>query len=253
MANGVYAPDGSFRVTIAGSEDSGAGAAAEVQGNVASGATDSGNPVKIGAIYNASALPAFTNGQRGDCQIDANGNLRAANTLRITTGADAVANTTLGFAYQNTAVGGALLSTGANFVFNGTSWDRQRGSADAGTVSRPYALPASDWNYAAATGGIVNTTTAVTIKAAAGASVRNYITSIQVQTATLGGATELAIRDGAAGTVLWRTQLQTTAMPLVTIVFPTPLKSTANTLLEVVTLTAVTGGVFVNAQGYTAP
>lgn len=39
---------------------------------VASGATDSGNPVKIGGRHN-SALPTFTNGQRGDLQIDANG------------------------------------------------------------------------------------------------------------------------------------------------------------------------------------
>ena len=36
--------------------------------------------------------------------------------------------------------------------------------------------------------------------------------------------------------------------------FSNPLKSTAATLLEVVTLTAsVTGGVYVNAQGYIAP
>lgn len=107
------------------------------------------------------------------------------------------------------------------------------------------------WNYAAASGGIDNSGTAVTIKAAT-PSACNYVTSIQIQTATLGAATELAIRDGAAGTVLWRTQLQTTAMPLVSVSFPTPLKGSQNTLLEVVTLTAVTGDVMFNAQGYTA-
>ncbi len=109
------------------------------------------------------------------------------------------------------------------------------------------------WNYAAAASGIVNTTTAVTIKAAAGAGKRNFVTDLQVQTATLGGATELAIRDGAAGTVLWRTQLQTTALPLTTINFQEPLMGSQNTLLEVVTLSGVTGGVYVNAQGYEAP
>lgn len=109
------------------------------------------------------------------------------------------------------------------------------------------------WNYAAATGGIVNTTTAVTMKAAAGAGFRNYITDLQVQTATLGGATELAIRDGAGGAVLWRTQLQTTALPLLPINLESPIVGSPNTLLEVVTLTGVTGGVFVNAQGYVAP
>lgn len=109
------------------------------------------------------------------------------------------------------------------------------------------------WSYAAATSGIVNTTTAVTIKAAAGAGFRNHIASLQIQTATLGGQTELAIRDGAGGTVLWRTQLQTTAMPLTTVNFDPPIAGSTNTLLEVVTLTGVTGGVYVNAQGFAGP
>jgi len=104
------------------------------------------------------------------------------------------------------------------------------------------------WRYAAATGGIVNTTTAVPIKAADSAR-RHRIHSLQIQTATLSGATELAIRDGAGGTVLWRTQLQTTALPLTMITFEQPIEASFNTLLEVVTLTAVTGGVFVNVQG----
>ena len=108
------------------------------------------------------------------------------------------------------------------------------------------------WNFAPASGGIVSTTTAVTIKAAGAGGVRNYITDLQMSTATLGAATELAIRDGAGGTVLWRCQLQTTALPLMAINFQSPLVGSPNTLLEIVTLTAVTGGVFVNAQGYAA-
>ena len=109
------------------------------------------------------------------------------------------------------------------------------------------------WSFASATSGIANTTTAVTLKAApADNTQRNYITDLQVQSATLGGATELAIRDGAAGTVLWRTQLQTTAMPLVAFNFQSPLQGSPGSLVEVVTLSAVTGGVYVNAQGYTA-
>jgi len=43
-----------------------------VQGNVASAATDSGNPLKIGLKYN-STLPTVTDGQRVDAQGDANG------------------------------------------------------------------------------------------------------------------------------------------------------------------------------------
>lgn len=118
----------------------------------------------------------------------------------------------------------------------------------------PVAPLAQEWSYAAAASGIAASTTAVTIKAApAVASMRNYITDIQIQTATLGNATELCIRDGAGGTVLWRTQLQTTAMPVIGINFQTPLRGSPGNLLEVVTLTSATGGVYFNAQGFVAP
>jgi len=121
-------------------------------------------------------------------------------------------------------------------------------------VTKPYSIPEGEWSYGAAASGIVNTTTAVTIKTAAGAGIRNYITSIQVMSETLTTATELAIRDGAAGTVIWRTKIPTGGLPTTTIAFPSPLKGTANTLLEVVTLTASgAGAVYFNAQGYAAP
>lgn len=107
------------------------------------------------------------------------------------------------------------------------------------------------WNYAAPTGGIDNSSTAVTIKAAAGAGVRNYVRSIHIAHDTLGAATEIAIRDGAGGTVLWRGKLQTTANEGFTVQFADPLKGSANTLLEFLTITAVTGDVLFNAQGFT--
>ena len=108
------------------------------------------------------------------------------------------------------------------------------------------------WSYAAANLGIVNTTTAVTIKAAAGAGLRNYISAIQVMAEALGTATELAIRDGAAGTVLWRQKIGTSGITGgLNVNFASPLRGTTNTLLEVVTLTAsTTGAVYFNAQGF---
>jgi hypothetical protein len=109
------------------------------------------------------------------------------------------------------------------------------------------------WSYAGATGGIDNTNTAVTFKAAGAAGLRNYITDIQVSHATLGAATELAIRDGAAGTVLWRMTLGTVANENISVSFKTPLVGSIATLLEVITLTGVTGDVIFNAQGFTAP
>lgn len=47
----------------------------KVVGNVASGSADSGNPVKVGAVFNAVA-PTFLTGQRGDLQLDASANLK---------------------------------------------------------------------------------------------------------------------------------------------------------------------------------
>jgi hypothetical protein len=122
------------------------------------------------------------------------------------------------------------------------------GTIDKATVARnPDA-----WNSPAPTGGIVNTTTAATLKAAPpDATQRNYITDLQIATDVLGAPTELAIRDGAGGTVLWRGKLQTAALITTWIGFQEPLMGSPGNLLEVITLTAVTGGVYVNAQGYT--
>ena len=131
---------------------------------------------------------------------------------------------------------------------------RPIGTVDGKMIIRQHSIPENEWSYVAASGGILNTTTAVTIKAAAGAPYRNYLTSIQVQAEALTNATELAVRDGAGGTVLWRIKIPTTGLDLKQIDFANPLKSSSATLLEVVTLTASgTGAVYFNAQGYSAP
>lgn len=219
-----------------------------VAGTIPSGTVDSGNPIKIGAIYN-STLPTFSNGQRGDAQIGTRGSLNVQIKLpdnSISNSAQAAAAD----AFSNTI---NALNTGAfSMVFNGSTWDRQRGDT-SGQVMQPYAMTGSRIQYAAASGGILNTTTAVTMFAAAGASVRNYLTSLQISAEALGTATEVAIRDGAGGTVLWRTKIGTGGLTNgLSVTFPVPLKGTANTLMEVVTLTASgTGAVYVNAQGYT--
>lgn len=124
---------------------------------------------------------------------------------------------------------------------------------DANPQFSVYTIPLSNWNYAAAASGIANTTTAVTIKTAGGAGVRNYLTCLQISAEALGAATELAIRDGAGGTVLWRTKISTAGLTSGEVIgFLTPIIGSANTLLEVVTLTAsITGAVYINAQGIT--
>jgi len=128
-------------------------------------------------------------------------------------------------------------------------------TTDGRQITRLNSIPENEWVYAAASGGITNTTTAVTLVAAQAAGVRNYLTSLQLSSDALAAATEIAIRDGAGGTVLWRGKIGIAGIAGVSnIQFSDPLKSTAATLLEVVTLSAsVTGGVYVNAQGYIAP
>lgn len=220
-------------------------------GNVAAGAADSGNPVKIGGIYRTTP-PVMSNLTRGDAQLDVSANLRVLASGQLVTGADGMVNTNLlalgNSASQTASLKGLAVS---GFVFNGTSWDRMRGNATEGQVVRPYALAAAEWAYAAAALGIVNSTTAITIKAAGGGAVVNYITSIEIQCETLATASEFVIRNGAAGAVLWRCKLGTTALPLTHITFSNPLKSSANTLLEIAMITAsATGAVYFNAQGY---
>lgn len=108
------------------------------------------------------------------------------------------------------------------------------------------------WNYAPVVGGITGTSTAVTVEAApADATQSNYVTSLQIAHGTLTASTEFAIRDGAGGTVLFRTALQTTANEMVPVKFTPPLRGSPGNLLEVVTLTAVTGNVYANLQGFT--
>ena len=147
-------------------------------------------------------------------------------------------------------IGGRVNTTLDTTLVQGDASDLMQTSAGQ-VIQKPFGSAENDWQYAAAPSGIVNTTTAVTIKAAGAASIKNFITGITIFAEALGAATELVIRDGAAGTVIFRTKIPTTGLPTTNILFPTPLKGTAATLLEVATLTAsVTGAVYVNAQGY---
>jgi hypothetical protein len=116
-------------------------------------------------------------------------------------------------------------------------------------VTKPYAIPEADWQYAAAAGGIINTTDVV-LRAAAAAGIRNYVTSIDIRNAHATVATEVVIKDGA--TVIWRQLLPAAMTAPVEITFPTPLRGTAATAMNVACIT--TGAqVYVNAQGFAAP
>lgn len=55
-----------------------------VSGNIASGSADSGNPVKVGGVYN-STPPVLTTGQRGDLQLDSSGRVQTTTAPLLNT------------------------------------------------------------------------------------------------------------------------------------------------------------------------
>lgn len=127
-------------------------------------------------------------------------------------------------------------------------------TTDGAQVIKPFAAPELDWFYAAAASGIVNTTTAVVAKAAAAAGVRNYVTGVELSWDSLTNATEFAIRDGAAGSIIWRHKIPANSAGSIAISFATPRRGTAATGIEILTTAASgTGGVYANLAGYAAP
>lgn len=124
---------------------------------------------------------------------------------------------------------------------------RALGSLLGKLVSLPYALPGLTWQYAKQTAGGTTDTSDVTLAAAGAASVRNFVTAVQIVNMST-TATEVVIKDGL--TILWRCELDADGGASgISVIFPTPLKGTAATA---VTAACVTTGakVYINAQGY---
>lgn len=109
--------NGNLRTTGGGSSGT-----TSIVGNVASGGADSGNPVKVGCVFNTT-FPTVTNGQRVDCQADVRGGVFVGIK---SAGGTSVANvtTTLTDAFSNVAA--ALNSFSFGAVYNNSTWDRVR-------------------------------------------------------------------------------------------------------------------------------
>jgi len=216
----------------------------QVAGTVASGSTDSGGPVKVGTLVQST--PALLtdaqranmlSGVRGSLFVDLFSNGDNARSSILPLNVDAATGNVNGLATQARGLG-----------WNGASWDRLRGDTVAQSVLP--GLSSTFWNYAPPTAGITSSTAGVTAKTAAGASVRNYISGGTLSWNTLSAATEFVIRDGAAGTVIWRATIGTVAGVL-PIILPVPLRGTANTLVEIAAITSVTGNIHCTLQGFT--
>lgn len=99
-------------------------------GNVASGAADSGNPVKIAGVYDSSPA-AVTTGQRRTIETNAIGAVLVAFDSGGDAGGDAAA--TLGgvITRQASALGGSNPLAVGQFDYNGATWDRHRNNVAA--------------------------------------------------------------------------------------------------------------------------
>lgn len=116
-------------------------------------------------------------------------------------------------------------------------------------ITKPYSIPEGDWQFACATGGIVNTTDVVA-KAAGAAGIRNYVTGIQLRNANT-VATEFVIKDGS--TVIWRGYVSATATEApISVTFATPLRGTAATAINIACITTA-AQVYASLQGFQAP
>lgn len=143
-------------------------------------------------------------------------------------------------------VGARALTADYTAVTTGQVADLKATTVGA-VVTHPYNIPEQSWQYATPIASPIVNTTAVAMKAAAAAGIRNYCTGF---TAVNNSATAsiITIQDGA--TVIYTDYLA--ANSRIFVEFPVPLRGTAATALNVVLNTTATS-TFVSAQGYTAP
>lgn len=116
------------------------GTALQVNGNVASGTADGGAfPLKMGGYAGSTVPTTVTTGQRVNLWLGVNGQMVIGGTAFA--GADAASNT---LAQSTLTSGSSGLFAVSSFVYNGATWDRQRGDV-AGTyvVSTPTATAAN--------------------------------------------------------------------------------------------------------------
>lgn len=146
-------------------------------------------------------------------------------------------------------IGGKVLITQAAAFANGVACDASMTSAGQ-LIQKQFASAENDWQKEAVAGGL--TTTTVQELKAGTANLRTYLTGVTISATALTTATELVIREGSAGTILFRIPIPVAGLNTKQINFPTPIRTAAiNTAISAQLLTSpVTGGVYVNAQGY---
>lgn len=122
------------KVVVSGGSAS--GASSVVVGNAASGAADSGNPVKVGGVF-VSVPASLGDGARSNLLVDSRGNLSTLVKGSTVTGVDGVLNTALTSvtAFSSGFAANAVMPLATvGYNFNGSTLDRPRGDT-AGTYA----------------------------------------------------------------------------------------------------------------------
>jgi hypothetical protein len=171
---------------------------AQVVGNVATGSTDSGNAVKVGGLANTTP-PSVSAGQRIDLAMDTSGNARTLMMAAFIAGADSVNNNNIATITQSNSystTGGLRIYP---WLFNGTSWDRQR------TIGGSFgsALGVTAVETAGSSFGNMTTATTTTHKSGAGI-LHKIIVNTLVASATI------TVFDNTAGS---GTKIATITLP----------------------------------------
>jgi hypothetical protein len=129
----------------------------------------------------SASIPVY---MTGGTTVVSSGTVAAAGTVAVDA---AIGNpVTAGLRASNANIA-AMSATGDSVGWMGTM-------IGAGVV-RPYSIPEADWQVPANVGGLVNTATALQVKEAAGAGIRNYVTSLDLMSEALTNATDFRIRE----------------------------------------------------------
>lgn len=231
--------DGSITASIYGNITTSPAANQSVSGTVQTQVQASVAVVIIGgSILTSSTANQSVSGTVGASVIGAVAVYSATNSIGGSDG-----NTQL-----NVATGPAGSSSSpvgaANYVYNGSGWDRMRGNASIGTLVTPYTFPSS---LVSGVTSVITGTASVQVLAPAATGQRNYITNVLVTNAAAVGTT-VQLLD--AGNVIYAGYAAASGGGFA-VSFPAPLKqsSIAGNLSA---LSTVQASVFVSASGYTA-
>jgi hypothetical protein len=139
----------------------------------------------------AASIPVVVN--NSPAVTVSSGTITTVSTVTAITGGGAAEDAAAG---ANPLVAGGVVRTAvAPVTLVAGDAARLTMTAGAAAVVAPYSVPEVTWQTPAPVGGIVNTATPFQVKEAAGASLCNYCTAIDLYSEALTNATDLRIRE----------------------------------------------------------